>query len=61
MLRTVAESMVGRVAIFNLDNFTPLEMLNRGHEEGWVINYLNDPELFYKNKKNTSSCFYASC
>ncbi len=51
MLRTIAESMAGRVAIFHLDNFTPQEMLGRGSEEGWVSYYLEDPEGFYKRRQ----------
>ena len=50
MLRTVAESMAGRVAIFQLDNFTPLEMIGAGHQEGWLAGYFKDPENFYKKR-----------
>ena len=55
MLKTLAESMAGRVAIFQLDNFTLLEMVGLGKEEGWVISYLKDPETFYKNRKSLPS------
>lgn len=50
MLRSIAESMAGRVAIFHLDNFTPQEILRRGHEEGWLPGYLEEPESFYKGR-----------
>ncbi len=57
MLRTVAESMAGRVAIFHLDNFTPQELLGQGKEEGWLPYYLEDPSLFYKGRKTLPSSF----
>jgi predicted AAA+ superfamily ATPase len=57
MLRTVAESMAGRVAIFHLDNFTPQEMLGWGKEEGWVPRYLEDPLSFYQGRKTIPSDF----
>lgn len=50
MLRTVAESMAGRVAIFHLDNFTPQEMLGKGDQEGWLPHYLENPETFYQKR-----------
>ncbi len=57
MLRNVSESMAGRVAIFHLDNFTPQEILGLGHEPGWIPQYLEDPEFFYKGRKNFPSSF----
>ena len=57
MLRTVAESMAGRVAIFHLDNFTPQEIVGQGFEEGWIPNYLNNPDSFYKNRKSLPATF----
>lgn len=59
MLKTVAESMAGRVAVFHLDNFTPLEMIGKGQEQGWVIDYLNQPDTFYQNRKSLSSSFFS--
>lgn len=47
VLRTIAESMAGRVAIFHLDNFTPQEMLGLGAQDGWLADYLKDPFSFY--------------
>lgn len=47
MLRTVAESMAGRVAIFHLENFTPQEILGKGRQEGWIPKYLQNPGNFY--------------
>lgn len=57
MLRNVAESMAGRVAIFHLENFTPLEMVGLGNNEGWVGSYLNSPETFYKGRNRVSEAF----
>ena len=51
MLRNVAESMAGRVAIFHLDNFTPQEILGEGGESPWIPQYLEDPENFYRGRK----------
>jgi len=46
VLNSIAESLAGRVAIFHLDPFTPLEMLGCGRQSGWVLDYLKDPEGF---------------
>lgn len=43
MLKTISESMAGRVGIFTLDAMTPLEMLGKGSESGWLEAYLRDP------------------
>lgn len=51
VLRSVAESMAGRVAVFHLDNFTLQEILGKGGEEGWVPAYLNDPEHFWQGRE----------
>lgn len=51
MLRNVAESMAGRVAIFHLDNFTPQEMIGFGQEAGWIPQYIENPESFFKDRK----------
>ena len=59
VLRSVAESMAGRVAIFHLDNFTTQEMVGLGSEEGWVPHYLNNPETFYIGRKTLPSSFPA--
>lgn len=59
VLRTVAESMAGRVAIFHLDNFTPQEMIGQGDREGWLPEYLEDPESFYKQRKTLPSTFFS--
>lgn len=50
VLRSVAESMAGRVAIFHLENFTPQEMLGQGDKSGWLESYLEDPSTFYRNR-----------
>lgn len=57
MMKTICESMAGRVAIFHLDNFTPLELIGRGQEEGWIPRYLEDPDSFYKSRKTVPSEF----
>ncbi|MES2345065.1 MAG: ATP-binding protein [Chlamydiota bacterium] len=55
MLKSIAESMAGRVAIFHVDNFTPQELLGLGAEEGWLPRYLDDPQNFYKGRQSFSS------
>ncbi len=55
MLKTISESMVGRIAIFHLDNFTPQEILGLGNEEVWLNKYLKDSKNFYKECKLNSS------
>ena len=57
MLRTVAESMAGRVAIFHLDNFTPQEMLGLSKMGGWLPHYLDNPESFYLQHKKVPNTF----
>lgn len=49
ILKTVAESMAGRVGVLHLDPMTPLEILGRGDETGWLPNYLEKPDLLLKN------------
>jgi hypothetical protein len=44
VLKTVAESMAGRVGILNLEGFTTEEMLGLGTKTGWLPIYLNHPE-----------------
>lgn len=46
VLKSIAESMARRVAIFNLNPFTPLEIASLGNENSWLEKYLNDPEKF---------------
>lgn len=59
VLRQVAESMAGRIAIFHLDNFTPEEILGRGAECGWLPFYLDNPTLFYKDRPKSPSTFFS--
>jgi hypothetical protein len=54
-LRTIAESMAGRVAVFHLENFTPQEMVGLGNNEGWLPRYLENPVSFYVGRKTASS------
>jgi len=44
VLKTVAESMAGRVGVLHLDALTAAEMMDRGGEAGWLSRYLEDPE-----------------
>lgn len=46
VLRGVAESMAGRVAVLPLEGLTLLEQAGRGAETGWLPRYLADPEGF---------------
>lgn len=55
MLKTISESMAGRIAIFHLDNLTPQETLGLGREEVWLNKYLNDSKNFYKDCKLSST------
>jgi uncharacterized protein len=55
MLRTIAESMAGRVAIFHLDNLTPQEIVGEGGQDGWIPRYLENPKAFTTNRKTASS------
>src|SRR5262249_16105162 len=57
VLRSIAESMAGRVAIFHLVNFTPQEIIGKGSQEGWVPKYLKEPETFHQNRKRLPSTF----
>ncbi len=57
MMRQVAESMAGRVAIFHLDNFTPQEMLGLGEQGGWLPQYLENPTGFAQGRSLTPSSF----
>lgn len=57
VLKTIAESMAGRVAIFHLDNFTPQEIMGKGDEEGWIQQYLENPESFYLNRNTMPDSF----
>lgn len=57
VLKSVSESMAGRVAIFHLDPFTPLEMSGLGKEKGWLNEYLCDPHSFICAKHSVISKF----
>jgi len=43
VLRSVAESLAGRVGILQLDGLTPNEILGQGDQPGWLGAYLDDP------------------
>lgn len=51
VLNSIAESLAGRVAIFHLDPFTPLEMLGLGAQTSWIADYLKDPVKFISNPR----------
>jgi uncharacterized protein len=53
MLKNIAESMAGRVGIVTMGTMTSLEMLECGHEKGWLETYLNQPELLLKSPYDT--------
>ncbi len=44
MLRSVAESMAGRVGILPLEGMTTHELSGWGKRDGWLPVYLNDPD-----------------
>lgn len=51
VLKTVSESMAGRVALFHLDPFTPLEMAGFGERKGWLNDYLSNPKEFVHSSR----------
>lgn len=51
VLKTISESMTGRVAIFHLDPFTPLEIAGLGNHKGWLDDYLAYPEDFIQSAR----------
>lgn len=53
VLKSMAESMAGRVAIFHLDPFTPLECVGLGDRIGWLNEYLNHPEEFVRAPRSS--------
>jgi len=55
VLKSVAESMAGRVAIFHLNPFTTLELAGKGDENGWLDAYLRDAKTFVRSHRQTLS------
>lgn len=53
VLSSVSESMAGRVALFHLNPFTPLEMVGLGEQNGWLDGYLKDPHEFVRSSHAT--------
>lgn len=49
VLKSVSESMAGRVAIFHLNPFTPLEIAGMGERKGWLDEYLLNPDSFIQS------------
>jgi Predicted ATPase (AAA+ superfamily) len=59
VLRNVAESMAGRVAIFHLDHLTPQELLGKGGQRDvWLSAYLKSPDTFFQDRGSLPSSFY---
>ena len=52
MLKSISESLAGRVVIFHLDPFSPLEWVEQGTRETWVLEYLKDPEGFIRTSRS---------
>jgi hypothetical protein len=55
VLKNIAESMAGRVAIFHLEHLTPQEMLGKGKEGVWLSSYFQNPASFYQDRNTLSS------
>lgn len=55
VLKSVSESMAGRVAIFHLNPYTPLEAVGMGTQKGWVEEYLLHPHDFIKTNHSAIS------
>ncbi|MFA5250277.1 MAG: ATP-binding protein [Parachlamydiales bacterium] len=51
VLSSVSESMAGRVAIFHLNPFTPLEIASMGEQKNWLEDYLLNPEAFVRSMR----------
>lgn len=49
ILKTVSESLAGRVAIIELGTMTPQEMYGSIAQKHWLERYLTDPHQFQKN------------
>jgi uncharacterized protein len=55
VLRTVAESMAGRVGILSLQGLTSEEILGCGEERGWLADFLEAPESLLDRKRGHRS------
>jgi uncharacterized protein len=53
MLRSVAESMAGRVGILPLEGLTVYEAAGWGNREGWLSTYLSSPDALVNRVKGT--------
>jgi predicted AAA+ superfamily ATPase len=53
VLRSVGESLAGRVGILHLEGMTLEEMLGRGDRGAWLGRYLDDPESLVENFAGT--------
>ncbi len=51
VLRTVSESLAGRVGILRLDGMTLAEQSGQAQVPSWLTRYLHDPELFVKHPR----------
>jgi predicted AAA+ superfamily ATPase len=52
MLKSISETMTGRVALLHLEGMSLLERLGLGNEESWLFHYIHDPEKFMKTRLN---------
>ncbi len=59
IIRNVAESMAGRVAIFHLEYLSPQELVGKGQQTGWLVDYLKSPHSFYQNRETLPSTFFS--
>ena len=51
ILKTVSESLAGRVVIISMNPMTPHEMYATFDEEkNWFLHYLKNPDTFFKNR-----------
>ncbi len=55
VLRTVSESLAGRVALLPLEGMTYLEMIGRTERGNWLSHYLHDPVKFVKKLRPAAS------
>lgn len=52
VIKSMSESLAGRVAILNMDGLCVAELAGVEHSQPWLSYYLDDPEGFLKQNKN---------
>jgi predicted AAA+ superfamily ATPase len=50
VLKTVSETMTGRVVLMNMEGMSLLERMGETSQESWLSRYLNDPEKFLQER-----------